>query len=149
MRAVVQRVLSADVKVEREIRAAIGPGLLVYVAVARGDDDGDADYIAEKVVGLRIFPDEHGKMNLSVRQSGGQTLVVSAFTVLADARKGRRPALAAAADHEDADRLYRRVCDRIVELGVAAQPGVFAAYMRVEAVNDGPICILLDSTRIL
>ena len=88
-------------------------------------------------------------MNLSIRQVGGEILVVSAFTVLADARKGRRPSFAQAADHERADEFYRKVCDRLRAGGVSVKPGVFAAYMHVESVNDGPICVLLDSTRVV
>lgn len=147
MRAVVQRVLSAEVRVDGEVRSAITAGLLVYLAVAQEDGDDDLEYIVDKLLGLRIFPDAEGKMNLSVVQTGGELLVVSAFTVLADARQGRRPSLSHAAGHDRADDLYRRVCARLAETGLTVRPGVFAAYMQVSSVNDGPVCVLLDSTR--
>ena len=148
MRATVQRVSQASVTVDGRVVGAIGSGLLVYLGVAREDEADDVDYIAEKVLGLRIFNDENGKMNRSVVETGGGVLVISAFALQADARKGRRPSFDAAALPELAEQLYMQVCDRLSEGGVKVERGVFRAHMLVESVNDGPICILLDSTRL-
>ncbi|MBW7905402.1 MAG: D-tyrosyl-tRNA(Tyr) deacylase [Phycisphaerae bacterium] len=147
MRAVVQRVNSASVAVEGQIVARIRQGLLVYAAAAPDDAPAGVAYIAEKVAGLRVFPDADNKMNLSVRQAGGAVLLVSAFTVLADARKGRRPSFDASAAGDVAAPLIEQLAAGIRARGVAVETGRFAAYMQVESVNDGPICILLDSRR--
>lgn len=147
MRAVVQRVSSASVRVEAETTGKVGAGLLVYLGVARGDDAGDAQWLAEKIAGLRIFTDDEDKLNLSVLDIGGAVLVVSAFSTQADARKGRRPSFEQAAAPEVASELYERFCEALAAEGVPVQRGVFRAMMEVESVNDGPICILLDSKR--
>ncbi|MFQ6048352.1 MAG: D-aminoacyl-tRNA deacylase [Phycisphaerae bacterium] len=147
MRAVVQRVCRARVWADGQVRAQIEAGLLVYLAVGRDDDDEDLAYLVEKVRHLRIFTDAAGKMNLEVGQVGGQVMVVSAFSVYGDARRGRRPSFDAAAGPQHASRLYERFCKRLASTGLTVQQGVFAAHMDVEAVNDGPICILLDSRR--
>ena len=148
MRAVVQRVGEASVTVEQQHQASIGPGLLVYLGVARGDGEQDARFLADKVRHLRIFDDEAGQLNRDVVDVGGSVLAVSAFTVLGDARKGRRPAYVAAAGPDDAGRLYDSFCDALADTGVQVLRGVFRAYMQVASVNDGPVCILLDSSKV-
>ena len=148
MRAVVQRVREARVSVGEDVAAQIGTGLLVYAAAAPDDDETDIGYIAEKVAHLRIFPDAEGKMNRSVSDAGGSVLVVSAFTVQADARKGRRPSFDLSAPGSVAEPLLTRLVDAIRTYGLLVQTGRFAAHMLVSSVNDGPICVLLDSKRV-
>jgi D-tyrosyl-tRNA(Tyr) deacylase len=147
MRAVVQRVSESSVVTDGRVSGSIGTGLLVYLGVDRDDGDADASYIADKVRHLRIFTDEAGKMNLDVLQAGGKVLVVSAFTVQADARRGRRPAFESAASQDRAIVLYELVCDALRRLGVPVERGSFGDYMDVKSVNAGPICILLESHR--
>ena len=149
MRAVIQRVSEARVTVDGEIVGAIGPGLLAYAAAAPDDGDDDVRYVADKVVGLRVFPDSRGKMNLSVIDADGAVLVVSAFTVQADARRGRRPSFDSSASGEVAEPLVERLAEEIACRGVSVETGRFAAHMHVSSVNDGPICILLDSRRVV
>lgn len=149
MRAVVQRVLQAQVTVADEVVGRIGPGLLVYAAAAPDDGDADVRYIAEKVAHLRVFPDGEGKMNRSVLDRGGGVLLVSAFTVQADARKGRRPSFDTSAAGEIAEPLIEKLAAEIRGQGVEVETGRFAAYMQVASINDGPICILLDSRRVV
>ncbi|MFO0973391.1 MAG: D-aminoacyl-tRNA deacylase [Phycisphaerae bacterium] len=146
MRAIVQRVRSAAVDVAGECVGRIGPGMLVYLGVAGDDSETDADFLADKVRHLRIFPDAAGKMNLDVAEAGGAVLVVSNFTLLADCRAGRRPAFDAAARPELADRLYQHFCAAL-RRSIAVETGQFRAMMQVSAVNDGPINVLLDSKR--
>lgn len=148
MRAVVQRVSRAAVRVENEEVGAIGAGLLVLLGVARGDTSEDARLLAEKVAGLRIFDDADGKMNYSLQDVGGEVLAVSQFTLLGDARKGRRPSYSEAAPPEEANPLYRRFVDSLRSAGLTVAEGVFRAQMQVELVGDGPVTILLDSTRL-
>lgn len=148
MRAVIQRVLSASVVVDGAVVGSIDKGLLILLGVAVDDRDEDAAQLADKTAALRIFEDDQGKMNLDVAQVGGGLLVVSAFTVQADARKGRRPSFDSAARGEEARRLYELYCDRLSAAGLSVSRGVFGAYMKVELVNDGPVCILLDSKRV-
>jgi len=147
LRAVVQRVSRAAVVVEGETVGQIGAGLLVYAAAAPDDGDDDIRYIADKVANLRIFPDSERKMNLSVADTRGGVLLVSAFTVYADARRGRRPSFDASASGEVAEPLIDRLAAAIRQRGLTVETGRFAAYMQVESTNDGPICILLDSRR--
>ncbi|HEX8199874.1 MAG TPA: D-aminoacyl-tRNA deacylase [Isosphaeraceae bacterium] len=147
MRAVIQRVARASVSVEGEGVGRIGPGWLVLLGVARGDADADADRLAEKVVGLRAFADEQGKMNRSVAEVSGSVLVVSQFTLLGDCRKGRRPGFDEAAEPAEAERLYERFVAAVAATGVPVATGVFRAMMRVELVNDGPVTFLLDSRK--
>lgn len=147
MRAVVQRIARASVRVLEEVVGLVERGLLVYAAAAPDDADEDVRYIADKVAHLRVFPDADDKLNLDVSQAGGAVLLVSAFTVLADARRGRRPSFDSSASGEIAAPLVARLADAIRSHGVTVETGRFAAYMRVESVNDGPICILLDSRR--
>ncbi|MBE3552079.1 MAG: D-tyrosyl-tRNA(Tyr) deacylase [Kyrpidia tusciae] len=145
MRAVVQRVSRAEVRVEGERVARIGRGLLVLVGVSREDGEGDAVWLAEKLAGLRIFPDDAGKMGRSVLDVGGAVLSVSQFTLLGDCRKGRRPDFTGAAPAETALPLYERVNAHLREKGVRVETGVFGAHMDVELVNDGPVTLWLDS----
>ncbi|MBR1993175.1 MAG: D-tyrosyl-tRNA(Tyr) deacylase [Firmicutes bacterium] len=147
MRAVVQRVKKSSVTVEEKITGKIGQGLMVLIGVEDGDSEKDADYIADKVCGLRIFEDEQGKMNLSVEDIGGEVLAVSQFTLLADARKGRRPSFTKAAAPDEANALYRKVIDKIESRNINVEEGVFQAEMMVEIHNDGPVTILLDSNK--
>jgi len=148
MRATVQRVSHAEVTVAGEVVGRIGRGLLVYVGVARDDGPADAAYIVEKIIGLRIFNDSAGKMNLAVGDVGGGVLVISAFTLQADARKGRRPSFEAAAPPEPAEAMYRLVCEGLRAGNLPVATGVFRAHMDVASENDGPICVLLDSRRL-
>ena len=147
MRAVLQRVSEAAVEVEDGVSGTVRQGLLVYLGVAADDGDEDVAYIADKVRHVRIFPDDQDRMNWDVVQAGGEVLVVSAFTVQADARRGRRPSFDTAASHEYAAVRYEQVCQALVEAGIIVQRGVFRAKMDVHSVNAGPICILLDSRR--
>ena len=147
MRAVVQRVREASVAVAGEQVAAIGPGLLVLLGVGREDKETDADYLAEKIVHLRIFDDESGQMNRSVLDTRGALLVVSQFTLYGDVRRGRRPGYSAAAAPDDAVRLYRYFVSRAAASGLGVREGVFRAMMDVHLVNHGPVTLLLDSAR--
>ncbi|MDR0629153.1 MAG: D-tyrosyl-tRNA(Tyr) deacylase [Treponema sp.] len=147
MRAVVQRVRDASVSVEGTLQGNIAAGLLVYLGVAQGDTEADARYLAEKILGLRIFEDSQGKMNRSVQDSGGSLLVVSQFTLLGDARKGRRPSYSDAAESRVAKALYEYFMERIREQGLSCESGVFQAHMEVRATNDGPVTLLLDSRK--
>ena len=147
MRAVIQRVERASVSVEGEIRGQIGAGFLVLIGVEEGDGDADFRYIAEKVPNLRVFEDEQGKMNRSLLDVGGELLAVSQFTLLGDARGGRRPSFITAARPETADPMYERLVADWRARGIRVETGVFGAHMKVSLVNDGPGTILLDSRR--
>ncbi len=147
MRAVVQRVSRALVRVGGSVTGEIRRGLLVLLGVGRGDGAEDARLLADKVAALRIFEDPAGKMNLAVGEVGGGVLVVSQFTLLGDARKGNRPSFTEAAPPEEANALYERFCALLREKGTLVATGVFRAAMEVELVNEGPVTILLDSKR--
>lgn len=147
MRAVIQRVERASVSVEGEIRGQIGAGFLVLIGVEEGDGDAAFKYIAEKVPNLRVFEDEQGKMNRSLLDVGGELLAVSQFTLLGDARGGRRPSFITAARPETADPMYERLVADWRARGIRVETGVFGAHMKVSLVNDGPVTILLDSRR--
>jgi D-tyrosyl-tRNA(Tyr) deacylase len=147
MRAVVQRVSQASVRVNGEITGAIGPGLLVLLGVGQADTESDADYLAEKISGLRIFEDENGKMNRAVAEIGGGVLVVSQFTLYGDVRRGKRPSFDAAAPPERAKQLYEYFVGRIRNAGLRCETGRFQEMMQVELVNDGPVTIMLDSKK--
>lgn len=145
MRAVVQRVSGARVEVDGEIAGAIGRGLLVLLGVAKTDTAADAAYLADKVVGLRIFADEAGKMNRSVAEAGGDLLVVSQFTLYGDTHKGRRPSFDLAAPPELARSLYEQFVELCRERGVTVRTGIFQAMMSVHLVNDGPVTLICES----
>ncbi len=147
MRAVVQRVRSAHVSVDGETVGAIGPGLLVYLGVGTEDSVSDAAYLAEKIAYLRIFNDREGRMNRSLVDEEGSILMVSQFTLYADARKGRRPSYSQAAYPDQARTLYESVISSLAELGLPVESGKFQAMMEVSSVNDGPVTILLDSKK--
>jgi D-aminoacyl-tRNA deacylase len=147
MRAVVQRVSRAQVTVDGIVVGAIARGLLVFLGVSRSDAESDADFLAEKIAGLRIFEDSEGKMNLSVAETSGSVLVVSQFTLYGDVRRGKRPSFDAAAAPEQARQLYEYFVERIRATGLICQTGRFQATMEVELVNDGPVTILLDSSK--
>lgn len=145
MRIVVQRVSGAGVTVDNQRIASIGPGLLALVGVASGDTERDADVLAEKVVNLRIFADDAGKLNLSLLDCGGELLAVSQFTLLGDCRKGRRPSFTDAADPETGARLFDRFVAGCRERAARVQVGQFRAHMMVDLVNDGPVTLIMDS----
>jgi D-tyrosyl-tRNA(Tyr) deacylase len=145
MRAVIQRVKKSSVKAGNEIVGQIGKGLLVLLGVARDDTAKDADYLANKIINLRIFEDPDGKMNRSLLEAGGELLVVSQFTLLADCRKGRRPSFIEAAEPQKATDLYETFVDRVREKGVKVQTGRFRAMMEVALINDGPVTVIIES----
>ena len=147
MRAVVQRVSRCAVSPAGEATRSQGPGLLIYAGVERGDDESDAAYIADKAAGLRIFPDDDGRMNLTVLQIEGEITVVSQFTLAGDVRRGRRPSFTQAEDPERANELYERLVGLLRAAGLPVNTGVFRASMQVESCNEGPVTILLDSRR--
>ncbi len=147
MRAVVQRVSRAKVTINGEITGEIGAGLLVLLGVGAGDTRADADYLAEKTVGLRIFEDSGGKMNLSVADAGGALLVVSQFTLYGDVRRGKRPSFDAAASPQQARELYEYFVEKVRAAGLRCETGRFQEMMEVELVNQGPVTILLDSAK--
>ena len=147
MRAVIQRVSRAKVTVKAEITGQIERGFLVLLGVADGDTQDDVVYMAQKVVGLRVFEDADGKMNLSLADVGGQMLVVSQFTLLGDCRKGRRPSFIAAARPEIADALYRSFVAEVQGQGITVATGRFQTHMDVELVNDGPVTLIIDSRK--
>ena len=145
MRAVVQRVKSSSVAVDGRVVAKIGNGLLVLLGVAKPDNFDDADYLAEKIVNLRIFEDENGKLNRSVLSTGGQMLVVSQFTLLGNCNKGRRPSFIHAAGQHQAVTLYERFIEQVREKGVSVKTGRFRATMEVALINDGPVTLIVES----
>lgn len=149
MRAVVQRVDHASVTVDGSVTGSVKKGLLVLLGVAEGDTDKDLSYIVDKVTGLRIFEDENEKMNLSVQDVGGEILAVSQFTLCGDCRKGKRPSFDKAAKPDIANDYYERFVTACREKGIHVETGVFRAHMLVELVNNGPVTILLDSTKLL
>jgi len=156
MRAVIQRVAQASVEVDERVVSQIGRGMLVYLSVGKNDSDADAEFMAEKLINLRIFSDELGKMNRGIKDAGGDTkrsgeprraiLLVSNFTLHGDCRKGRRPGFDGAAEPTVAERLYEKTIQLIAEKGVKVSKGVFGANMQVSSVNDGPVTFLLDSS---
>ena len=147
MRCVVQRVTHASVTVEGETVGAIGPGFMVLVGVQEGDAEADAAYCAAKISGLRVFEDAEDKMNLSLADVGGQVLLVSQFTLMGDARHGRRPSFSGAARPEQAEPLFLRLVSLLEQTGLRVETGRFRTHMAVELVNDGPVTILLDSRK--
>jgi D-tyrosyl-tRNA(Tyr) deacylase len=148
MRAVVQRVKRCRVTVDGNPTGEIGPGLLVLLGVSKTDTEAAADYLVEKIIGLRIFEDAEEKMNLSLQDAGGAVLVVSQFTLLGDVRRGKRPSFEAAARPEEAKRLYEYFVARVRAAGLRCETGQFQAMMEVELVNSGPVTIMLDSEKL-
>ena len=148
MRAVIQRVLQAEVTVEGRQVGKIEKGLLVYLGVGKEDTVKDAQFMADKLVNLRIFADQAGKMNRSVQDVGGVILLVSNFTLHGDCRKGRRPGFDAAAEPALAEQLYEKVAGLIAAQGIPVEKGVFGEYMHVASINDGPVTFLLDSAKL-
>lgn len=148
MRAVIQRVHRAQITIDREETRQTGRGLVVFLGVLRGDTEKQADFLAEKVYGLRIFPDENDKMNLSLPDVGGEVLVVSNFTLGTDCKKGRRPSFDMAAPPEEANALYQSFVERLRAQGVRVETGEFGAYMEVLVSNDGPVTLIIDTEKI-
>ena len=144
----IQRVLQSRVEANGRIIAQIDEGLLVYLSVGRTDTPKDAQFMADKLVNLRVFADEAGKMNRSVLDVGGRILLVSNFTLHGDCRKGRRPGFDGAAEAAKAEELYEKVAFLVAERGVGVEKGVFGEHMEVSSINDGPVTLLLDSTRL-
>jgi len=147
MKAVLQRVKRASVTVEGQIVSSIGPGLLVFLGIGESDESSDTEWMAEKIVHLRIFEDENEKMNRSVKDTGGAILLVSQFTLYGEAQKGRRPSYSEAAKPEKANAFYEAIGRKIAEFGVPVSTGVFGAVMAIDLLNEGPVTILIDSKR--
>jgi D-tyrosyl-tRNA(Tyr) deacylase len=147
MRAVIQRVSRAGVRVDGQTTGEIGPGLLILLGVGQGDTSREADFLLDKIINLRIFEDAGGKMNLSLLETGGQLMVVSQFTLYADCRKGRRPSFTDAGPPGEAQKLYDYFVEAARQRGLQVATGVFQALMEVELVNSGPVTILLDSSK--
>lgn len=147
MRAFVQRVASARVTVDGRVTGAIERGLMVLLGVTHDDRDGDADWLAARIAGLRVFADAAGAMNLDLAAAGGRALVVPQFTLYGDVRRGRRPDFLAAARPEQAEPLFERFCATLAGAGIGVERGVFRAHMAVELVNDGPVSLMIESPR--
>ena len=147
MRAVVQRVINARVQIDKKTVGKIGKGLLIFLGVGETDSEKDCEYLANKIINLRVFPDENDLMNLSLMDVNGAALVVSQFTLLGDCRKGRRPSFVKAARPEDARRLYEYFVGLIMENRLEIATGVFQEMMEVHLINDGPVTLLLDSRK--
>jgi D-tyrosyl-tRNA(Tyr) deacylase len=144
MRVVIQRVSQASVEVDGKIVGLVGKGLLVYLSVSRTDTKRNAEFIADKIANLRVFPDENDKMNLSVRDIGGEILLVSNFTLHGDCRKGRRPGFDNAAEPSFANELYEYVVGLVRQQGIKLETGIFGASMKVQSINDGPVTFIID-----
>ncbi len=147
MRVVIQRVSRASVMVDGKVNGSIERGLLVFVGVGKEDTEKDVDFIADKIANLRIFEDESGKMNLSVKDISGGILLISQFTLFGDCRKGRRPDFTAAGPPGKANQLYEQAIAAVKEKGVPVETGIFAAHMDIDSINDGPVTIILDSRK--
>ena len=147
MIAVLQRASEGKVTVEDRITGEIGTGLVILLGVAKGDSEEDADFLADRIAGFRIFNDEDGKMNLSIRDVSGAALVISQFTLVGDWRKGRRPSFTSAATPEEGERLYEYFCGQLRQLEVPVQTGEFGAMMDVSLINDGPVTFVMDSRK--
>ena len=147
MKALIQRVLEARVEVDEKTVGEIGKGLLLFLCIEKGDTDKDIEYIVRKVSGLRIFNDADGKMNLSVKDIKGEALVISQFTLAANCRKGNRPSFEESEEPSKAKNAYLKVAERLRQEGIATAKGEFAAHMKVYLINDGPVTILLDSSK--
>ena len=148
MRAVIQRVLEAQVTVGGESVDRVGRGLLVYLSVSKADTTDDVQFMADKLINLRVFADQAGKVNISVLDIGGQILLISNFTLHGDCRKGRRPGFEGAAEPELARQLYEQLAEQVAAKGITIKKGIFGEHMEVSSVNDGPVTFLLDSSRL-
>ena len=148
MRAVIQRVHEAQITIDQKETRKIGRGLVIFLGVMKGDGESQSDFLAEKAFGLRIFPDENGKMNLSLGDVGGQALVVSNFTLGTDCKKGRRPSFDMAAGPQEAEALYLRFVEALRATGTRVEPGEFGAHMDVLVANDGPVNLIIDTEKI-
>jgi D-tyrosyl-tRNA(Tyr) deacylase len=148
MRAVIQRVTESSVRIKNEVVGKIGRGMLVLLGVSDDDKVEDSIYLSEKIVNLRIFEDEHGKMNRSLVDIGGEMLVVSQFTLMADCRKGRRPSFVKAASPEKGEELYLDFIDRVASMDIRTAKGCFGAMMAVSLINDGPVTLIIDSKKL-
>ncbi|MBU5257418.1 D-aminoacyl-tRNA deacylase [Tissierella praeacuta] len=148
MRAVVQRVSEATVRVDNKVVGEIGEGLLVFLGIGEGDTEKDLEYLVDKVLGLRIFQDENDKMNLSLLDINGEILVISQFTLYGDVRKGKRPSFTDSAHPDIAERMYLEFIDKCKTKEIKTEKGIFGADMKVSLVNDGPVTILLDSKKL-
>lgn len=146
MRAVIQRVSQSSVLIDHEVVGEIGPGLTILIGVSQHDTRKDVEYVADKIAHLRIFEDSGGKMNLSLKDTGGAALIISQFTLLADCRKGRRPSFVQAARPEKADQLYKEFIVRMKSHGINVQTGRFGAMMQVSIINEGPVTLVIDSS---
>ena len=144
MRILLQRVKRAAVRINGDLEASTGPGILALVGIRESDSRAEADHLAEKIVELRIFPDQSGKMNLNARDTGAELLLVSQFTLYADCSRGRRPSFDAAARPEKARELYEYFVEKVKEKGLVTRTGVFQAHMDIELVNDGPVTLLIE-----
>lgn len=147
MRAVIQRVAKASVSVDGNVVGSIGPGMAVLIGVEKDDSEKDIAYVAEKIAGLRMFEDSSGKMNLSIKDTGGEILAVSQFTLYGDCRKGRRPSYTRAAGGDFARRYYELLIAKLAEREIPVRTGVFGATMDVHIVNSGPVTLLIDSSK--
>ncbi len=145
MRAVIQRVSTSKVQVDKEVVGQIGPGLLVLLGISRSDDEKDADYLSDKILHLRVFEDDKDKMNRSLIEIGGEIMVVSQFTLLGDCRKGRRPSFIEAAPPDRAEELYEYFVGQLASKGITVATGQFKAKMEVSLVNDGPVTLIIES----
>ncbi len=145
MKAVIQRVKQCSVMVDAAVVGSIGPGVLVLLGVAENDQRADSRYLAEKITRLRIFPDENDKMNRSLKEIGGEMMVVSQFTLLGDCKKGRRPSFVHAAEPQKANELYECFVNRVCDMGIKVRTGQFRAIMEVSLINDGPVTLILES----
>ena len=145
MKAVIQRVKSASVSVDDKIIGEIATGLLILIGVEQSDAQDDLNYLVKKTIGLRIFKDDNKNMNLSIKDIGGEALVVSQFTLCADTSRGRRPSFIKAANPEEADSMYQQFCEQLIMNNISVKTGKFGAMMDVSLVNDGPVTIILDS----
>lgn len=145
MRALVQRVSHASVVADGRDVGSVGLGLLVFLGVSSEDTDGDCAYLADRILGLRIFPDDHGRFDRSALDVGAELLVISQFTLYADTRRGRRPGFQQAAAPEEAERLYQMMLQALAESGLKVSSGVFGAYMQIQSCNEGPVTIMLDT----
>ncbi len=145
MKVLLQRVTGASVSIDGEEVGRIGQGLVAFVGVAEGDSESDIDYLVPKMMGLRIFADEEGRFNISVTDVGGELLLISQFTLLADTRKGKRPSFTEAAPPEQAELLFEQFVEKTRAAGLKVETGRFQQYMQVEIHNDGPVTVMLDS----